>query len=64
MKLKGKVLISFNDKHDNLKRYEAEKDIYEAEKERYIELYDLGYVEEGKEVHIKQKNISKKEDEE
>lgn len=63
MKLKGKVLISFNDKYDNLKRYEAEKE-YEAETERYIELYDLGYLEEGKEVHIKQKSISKKEDEE
>lgn len=62
MKIKGKVLISFNDKYDNLKRYEAEKDIYEAEKERYIELYDLGYVEEGKEV-IKMKNKDSKSEE-
>lgn len=55
MKLKGKVLISFNDKYDNLKRYEAEK-------ERYIELYDLGYLEEGKEV-IKMKNKDSKSEE-
>lgn len=61
MKLKGKVLISFNDKYDNLKRYEAEKE-YEAEIERYIELYDLGYLEEGKEV-IKMKNKDSKSEE-
>lgn len=49
--LEGIVIKSFNDKQNNLKHYEANgKTKFKAEKERYNELKDKGFVGEGKEV--------------
>ena len=51
MKLKGKVLKRFNDKNTNIlyepKTDYKDADIYEAEKQRYEELFYKGYVEKG-----------------
>ncbi len=52
--LEGKVLKSFNDKQNNLKRYEANgRTKFKAEDKRYNELKDKGYLEEGKQVTSK-----------
>lgn len=56
--LQGKVLKDFNDKENNLKRYEAGK-TFKAENARYNELKAKGFVEEGKEVV---RETKKKED--
>lgn len=52
MKLQGKVLKNFNDKKTG-KTYKAkddykEADLYVADRERYEELYNKGFVEKGK----------------
>lgn len=54
MKLQGKVLQSFNDRNNNLKKYNAGKDMFQAEEKRYNELYAKGYVEKGKKISKKQ----------
>ena len=50
--LEGKVIKSFNDKENNLKKYEVGKK-FKAEDKRYNELIAKGFVEEGKEVASK-----------
>nr|DAF27013.1 MAG TPA: hypothetical protein [Caudoviricetes sp.] len=50
--LEGKVLKDFNDKENNLKRYEKGKK-FRAEDKRYNELKAKGFVDEGKEVTSK-----------
>ena len=50
--LEGKVIKDFNDKENNLKRYEKGK-IFKAEDKRYNELKAKGFVGEGKEVVAK-----------
>lgn len=54
MKLQGKVLQSFNDADNNLKKYNAGKDVFQAEEKRYNKLYIKGYVEKGKKICKKQ----------
>lgn len=49
MILEGKVIKPFNDKENNLKKYEIGKK-FKAEKNRYNELKSKGFIEEGKEV--------------
>lgn len=50
--LEGKVLKDFNDKENNLKKYTVGKK-FKAEDKRYKELEAKGFVEEGKEVVVK-----------
>lgn len=55
MKLRGKVLKAFNDGKDNNKRYSPadeykEADIFEADKDRYIDLEKKGFVGKGEKV--------------
>lgn len=69
MKLTGKVLKAFSDKKDNFKVYTPadefkDADIFTAEKERYMELFNKGFVEKGKpEKNYKIKEEEKKEEE-
>lgn len=51
--LEGKVIKDFNDKQNNLKRYEAGK-IFKAENKRYNELKLKGFLEKGKEINAKE----------
>ena len=50
MKKTGTVLKMFADKKDNMKIYEVGS-IYTSEEERYNELKELGYVDEGTYVY-------------
>lgn len=50
--LEGKVLKSFNDKENNLKKYIKGKK-FKAEDKRYRELKNKGFVGEGKEIKYK-----------
>ena len=47
--IEGKVIKDFNDKENDLKKYTVGKK-FKAENSRYIELFDKGFVSEGKEV--------------
>lgn len=47
--LEGKVLKDFNDIYNDLKKYTVGKK-FKADDERYKQLQEKGYVEEGKEV--------------
>lgn len=67
MKLTGKVLKPFNDGQDNFKVYTPadeykDADTFTAEKERYMELFNKGFVEKGKPV--KNYKIEEKKEEE
>lgn len=50
--IEGKVLKDFNDKENNLKKYEKGQK-FKAENKRYNELKAKGFVGEGKEVTAK-----------
>lgn len=47
--IEGKVIKDFNDIENDLKKYTVGKK-FKAENSRYIELFDNGFVSEGKEV--------------
>lgn len=51
--LEGKVLKAFNDKENNLKKYEVGKK-FKAENKRYNELKARGFLDEGKEIKDKE----------
>lgn len=50
--IEGKVIHSFNDKENNLKKYTKGKK-FKAEDKRYNELKEKGFVGEGKEITSK-----------
>jgi len=50
--LEGRVLKDFNDKQNKLKNYKKGQK-FKAEKRRYEELEQKGYIEKGKEVVTK-----------
>lgn len=50
--IEGKVIKEFNDKENKFKKYAVGKK-FKAEKKRYNELKNKGFVDEGKEVVTK-----------
>ena len=50
--IEGKVIKEFNDKQNKLKKYTVGKK-FKAETQRYKELKNKGFVDEGKEVATK-----------
>lgn len=67
MKLQGKVLKAFNDKNTG-KLYRPkdeykDADVFEADENRYLELFHWGYVEKGKVVDKKDNLFNDKKEE-